>query len=127
MVEIEYDKNSVVLACIVLGHRCTHPWFKWDYIELNGETFKNNEPEERITKTDGGRIIEVFWDWDEVGFVKKNFDKMLTTNKILIKSKTREDWMFAREILIYKTTSDYEDEYYFLKELRRWDEEGDVP
>lgn len=100
-IEIVY-KESPVLACIILAFRCTDPLFKWDFIQVGNKIFESEN-------------------FDDEKFLKENFDLISKNNKITIKARTYEDWDYEKSVIIFKTTSDYEDDYFLIKELERWD------
>jgi hypothetical protein len=99
---IKYDKDDSIISALILLGRCNDFFFSWLWIEIQNKKISGE--------------IE-----DDCDFIKENMELILGTNVIKIKPRTVDDFYYAKDVLVYKNTDAYPDEYFFLKEYERWE------
>ncbi len=100
-ISIRYNEKNIIKAFMVLIVRITDDSFKYNEVVLKGDRFilKNKKEEE---------IFNSLW---------QNF---INSDGVVIKVYDLKNFEYAKGVVTYEITQDYEDSYFLNKELARW-------
>lgn len=116
LITINYKTKDSLIAYMILKLRIFDPFFQANNIIINEKSY---------LICDNLLSINNNWVNDEnIDDSTLIFDEIIKTNTITINPKTKADFKYAENLLVYIINSNHNSAYFFKIEYERWQKEN---